>query len=142
MNLIRWALVPLSAIAVWLAGILVGIAGISLLDSLCPPELMVSGSCTAAWHTLAVEALMLLCTAAVSAGIVVIPACVAPAKRFLVAALAFGCGALFAMYAASGGYLWGPFVVAGLTGSASLWFAASKWRPPRSRHLTVGSHLP
>ena len=141
MNLIRWALVPLSAIAVWLAGVLVGISGLTLLDRLCPPELMVSGSCTAAWHAPAEEVLLLLCTALVSAGIVVILAYVAPARRFLVAALAFGCGALFGLYAASGGYLWGPFIVAGLTGSASLWFAASKWRRPRSGHLTV-SHLP
>lgn len=126
MNVMRWALVPLSAIAVWHAVLLVGIAGISLLDRFCPPELMVSGACTATWHAPAVEALMILCTAIVSAGIVVIPAYVAPAKRFHVAALAFGCGAVFALYGASGGDLWGPFFVAGLTGAGSLWFVASK----------------
>jgi len=72
---------------------------------------------------------MLLCTAAVSAGIVVIPALVAPSRRFRrVAILAFTCGAAFALYAASGGSLWGPFFVAVLTGSASLWFVGSKWR--------------
>lgn len=128
MNLMRWALVPLSGIVVWHAVLLAGIAGISLLDRFCPPELMVSGVCTATWHAPAVEGLILLCTAIVSAGIVVIPAYVAPAKRPLVAALAFGCGAVFALYGASGGYLWAPFFVAGLTGSASLWFVASKWR--------------
>jgi len=71
---------------------------------------------------------MLLCTAVVSAGIVVIPALVAPSRRFRVAVLAFTCGAAFALYAASGGSLWGPFFVAVLTGSASLWFVGSKWR--------------
>jgi hypothetical protein len=127
-NLVRWALVPLSAIAVWYAVLVMGIVGISLLDRFCPPELMVSGACTASWHAPAVDALVLLCTAAVSAGIVVIPTYVAPAKPFLVAALAFACGAAFALYAVSDGDLWGPFFVAGLTGCASLWFVAWRWR--------------
>ena len=108
--------------------LLVGIAGISLLDRFCPPDLMVSGACTATWHAPAVEGLVPLRTAMVSAGIVLVPAYVAPARRFLVAALAFGCGAAFALYAASDGDLWGPLFVAGVTGSASLWFLASKWR--------------
>jgi hypothetical protein len=132
MNLMRWAGVPLSAIAVWYGVLVVGIAGISVLDRFCPPELMVSGACTASWHAPAVEALMLLCTAIVAAGIVIIPAYVAPAQRFLVAALAYGCGAVFALYAASDGSLWGPFFVAAFTGSASLWFVAARWRIRRA----------
>jgi hypothetical protein len=133
MNLMRWALVPLSGIAVWHAVLVVGIASISFLDRFCPPELMVSGLCTAAWHAPAVEALILLCTAIVSAGIVIIPAYVAPAKRFRVAALAYGCGAVFALYGASDGDFWGPFFMAGLTGSASLWFIASSRHDRRDR---------
>ena len=139
MNLLRWAVVPLSGIVVWYSVLFAGIVGISLLDRLCPPELIVSEACTATWHAPAVEGLVLLCTAVVSVGVVVIPAYVAPARRFLVAALAFACGAVFALYAASDGSLWGPFFVAALAGSASLWFAASKWRLPRNRHLKVGS---
>ena len=126
-NLARWILVPLSGVAVWYAVLLLGIAGYELLDRLCPPELVVSGACTASWHAPAVEVLMLVCTALVSAGIVVIPALIAPARRFQVAAVAFGCGATFAIYAASGGSLWGPFFVSALTGAGSLWLVASKW---------------
>jgi hypothetical protein len=127
-KLVRWVLVPLSGVAVWYAVLLVGIAGFGLLDRFCPPELIVSGACTAGWHAPAVEALVLLCTAVVSAGIVVVPALVAPAGRFQVAVLAYGCGAVFALYAASGGSLWGPFFVSALSGSASLWLVAAKWR--------------
>jgi hypothetical protein len=127
-KLLRWTFVPLSGIAVWYAALLLGIAGYGLLDRLCPPALVVSGACTASWHGPASEALLLLCTALASAGIVLVPALVAPARRFRVAVLAFGCGAAFALYAASGGSLWGPFFVAGLAGSASLWLAASRWR--------------
>lgn len=131
MQLVRWALVPLSGIAVWYAVLVLGIVGSVVIDSFCPPELVVSGACTATWHSPAVETLMLLCTAIVSAAVVVIPALVAPARRFEVAVLAYGCGAAFALYAASLGYLWRPFFVAALGGSASLWLAAAKWRKRR-----------
>ena len=33
--------------------------GYNLLDSLCPPELMVSGACTAPWYAPAVEGVIL-----------------------------------------------------------------------------------
>lgn len=127
-NLVRWALVPLSAIAVWFAMVWVGIAGYDMLDRFCPPDLVVSGMCTATWHGPAVEVLILLCTAAVSAGIVIVPALVAPAARSRVAFFAFACGAVYALYVASGGSMWGPFFVSGLSGSAGLWFIVSKGR--------------
>lgn len=131
-QLVRWILVPLSGIAVWAAVLVLGIAGVDLLSRLCPPALMVSGLCTASWHAPAVEVLILLCTAVVSAGIVLIPAFVAPSNRFRVATFAFACGTVFGLYAASGGSMWGPFFVAASAGSASLWLAASKWRRPRA----------
>jgi hypothetical protein len=87
-KLLRWTFVPLSGIAVWYAALLLGIAGYGLLDRLCPPALVVSGACTASWHGPASEALLLLCTALASAGIVLVPALVAPARRFRVSAAA------------------------------------------------------
>jgi hypothetical protein len=47
---VRWALVPVTAFGVWFGTLLIGIGGSSLLDSLCPPDLMISGICTAPWH--------------------------------------------------------------------------------------------
>jgi len=85
-------------------------------------------ACMATWHGPAVDALILLCTAVAATGIVVVPALVAPSRRFLVAALEYAGGAAFAVYAASGGDLWGPFVVAAISGSAALGLAASRWR--------------
>jgi len=125
--LARWALVPLSGLAVWLAVLLLGIVGYGVLDSLCPPELMVSGACTARWHGPGVDALVLLCTALASAGVVIVPARVAPGRRFHVALAAFTVGAVFALYVARGGSLWGPFFAAALAGSAGLWLVASRW---------------
>ena len=128
---LRWLLVPVTGAAVWFGVLALGIAGYATLDSLCPPSLVVSGMCTAPWHSPAVEALMLTCTALVSAGVVIAPALIAPSHRFEVAAVAYGCGAAFAIYTARGGGLWAPFFVAALVGSASLWLAASKWKHSR-----------
>ncbi len=125
---LRWIAVPLAAIAVWYAVLLLGLAGVGALDALCPPELVVSGACTAPWHGPSVEALILVCTAVAAFGIVIVPALVAPSHRFRVALASFLGGAAFAVYAAGGGSVWIPFAVAAVTGSGALRLAASKWR--------------
>ena len=124
-------IVPLAGLGVWYAVLIWGMLAVTVLDSMCPPELMISGGCTASWHAPAVEALVLLCTGAVAAGIVILPALVAPSHRLQVACLAFALGAAFALLAASGGSLWGPFTIAALSGSAALWFVASSERRGR-----------
>jgi len=115
-------------VIVWYTVLFLGLAGVSVIDSFCPPELVVSGACTAAWHAPAVDALVLLCTAIAAVGIVIVPALVAPSRRLLVAGLAYACGTAFAVYAASGGQLWGPFFVAGVSGSIAVWLASLRWR--------------
>jgi len=126
--------VPLSALAVWFGVALLGLAAYNLLDSLCPPELMVSGACTAPWYASAVEGVILLCTGLAAAGIVIIPALVAPAWRVEVSTFAFACGALFAIYAALDASLWLAFVVAAIAGSISLWgvFAVRRRSNPQA----------
>lgn len=130
-KLVRWALVPMAVLSVWYTVLFLGMAGLSVVDAFCPPELVISGACTAAWHAPVVNALVLVCTAVAAVGIVIVPALVAPTHRLLVAGLAYGCGALFAVYAASGGTLWGPFFVAAIGGSGALWLASSWWRVDR-----------
>src|SRR5262245_23856301 len=111
MRILRWLTVPLAGIAVWYVTLLVGFGAVSVLDALCPPQLVVSGLCTASWYEPAFEALLLVCTALVAAGVVLVPALVAPAHRFRVAMIGYGCGATFALYAASGGSMWGALLV-------------------------------
>jgi hypothetical protein len=130
-KLVRWLSVPIAAIAVWYVVLLIGIALVGVLDSLCPPDLVVSGLCTAPWYGPVFEALLLICTAAVAAALVIVPALVAPAHQFGVAVIAYSCGAVVAVYVAFGAFAWGPFVASALSGSAALWLAAAKWRAPR-----------
>ena len=125
---LRWLGVPLAGAAVWWTVLLSGVGAMSLLDALCPPDLVISGMCTAAWHGWAVEALIFACSAVVAAGLVLLPAWVAPAHRFPVAILFFVGGAGFALWFAWGGDAWGPFVRAALGGCPALARAASLWR--------------
>ena len=128
MKTLRWIAVPLSAIAVWYGLLLLGIASVGVLDSLCPAELMISGVCTAPWYELAFDALVLVYTGLVSAGVVLIPGFLAPSHRFYVALSAYVAGACFAIYVASMGSVWAPFATSAVSGSAALWLAASTWR--------------
>jgi hypothetical protein len=125
---LRWLLVPVSAFVVWAATLLLGLAGVNVVDSFCPPQEMVSGACIAPWHQPAIEALIIVCAGLAAFGIVVVAALVAPVHKLRVAVVAFACGALFAGYLAQSGDAWGPFLSAGTGGSIGLWLVASRWR--------------
>jgi hypothetical protein len=86
---VHWILVPVTAFAVWLGTLLIGIGGSSLLDSWCPPDLMVSGACTAPWHRPAMAGLEMICAGTAAVGFIVLPAKVAPAYRSHVAVVCF-----------------------------------------------------
>ena len=100
MRLLRWLLLLPSTYIAWWVALLVGIVYVSFLDWLCPPELVVSGSCTASWHRLALDA-GVVAGAGLAAGLVMLTAIlVAPSHRRLVATIAFGLGSISAMYIA------------------------------------------
>lgn len=117
---VRWLLVPLTAFAVWVGTLLVGIGGVSLLDSMCPPDLMVSGLCTAAWHRPAMAGLEMLCAGIAAIGFIVLPAKVAPTHRVQVAVVCFVVGGLLTSALAVAGALWWPSAVAAIAGIAAL----------------------
>jgi hypothetical protein len=83
-----------TAFAVWFGILLIGIGGSTLLDSLCPPDVMISGICTAPWHEPAMTALETVCAAMAAVGFIALPAAVAPAYRIVVAVGCFVVGGL------------------------------------------------
>lgn len=128
-QILRWVAVPLAGVVGWLATLFVGMASIGLLDSLCPPELVVSGACTAPWYDPAFTTLAVAFSFVVAFPIVLAPAATAPTHRFAVAIVAFLCGAAFATYVVAVDYsLWPHFLAAGLGGSISIVLASSRWR--------------
>ena len=79
---------------------MVGVAYVGFLDWLCPPELMVSGLCTATWHGPAFD-VGIVAGAGLAAALVMLTVIViAPSHRRSVAAMAFGVGSIVAMYMA------------------------------------------
>jgi len=117
---LRWILVPVTAFSVWAALLLTGLMGVDVLDSLCPPDLMISGLCTAWWHRPAMTGLEMICAGLAAAGFVALPARVAPAHRVTVALLCFVLGALFTVELATSGEMWAPSTVAALVGVMTL----------------------
>ena len=133
MTAVRWALVPVTAFGVWFGTLLIGIGGSSLLDSLCPPDLMISGFCTAPWHGPAMRALEMVCAAIAAVGFIALPAAIAPAYRIPVAVGCFVVGGLLTIELALAGTLWAPAAVAAVAGVITLWLTVSRFRRSRSR---------
>ena len=128
---VRWLLVPLTALAVWVGTLLIGIGASGLLDSLCPPELMVSGLCTAPWHRPAMAAVEMICAGIAAAGFIALPVRVAPAYRTQVAVACFVAGGLFTIQLAIAGAMWAPAVVAAAVGAIVLGRTISRARACR-----------
>src|SRR5215510_8692177 len=99
-----------------------GIAAASLLDSLCPSDLMVSGICTAPWHQPAMTGLEMLCAAIAAVGFIVLPAAVAPAYHVRVAVACFVIGGLLTIELTIAGGLSAAAAVAAITGGTTLWW--------------------
>ena len=133
----RWIAVPLTAALTWSGVLGAGLLGLSAIDAACPPDLVVSGMCTAWWYGPAVEGWILVRSAVVAAGLVLLPAAVAPAHRFVIATIAFVAGAAFAIYVASGGHAWGPFTAAACAGVLA-WHRAAGWWRDGARSIAWG----
>ena len=106
MKLARWLMLLPSAYAAWWIVLIVGILYVSFLDWLCPPELILSGFCTASWYKPAFDAGVIV-GAGLGAGLILLTTIlVAPSHRRLVAAIAFGIGSAVALYGAYKTDLW------------------------------------
>lgn len=93
----RWiVLVP----ALWLAWgvtVAVGLGLLTLANRACPPELVVSGACTAPWMPFVTRAIAIAGAALVAALAVTTGYIVAPSQRHQVAGLVFALGAVAAI---------------------------------------------
>jgi hypothetical protein len=102
MSLLRWLLV----VPLGVGGAFVGFVVAAFLDSasvrLCPPELLVSGACTAAWYPALQQGIMCLGGALGAALVVSMPAFAAPAHKQYVALVALFLGAAYSLWALHG----------------------------------------
>jgi hypothetical protein len=128
---IRWLLVPLSAAAVVVAGIVGARWAVSIVDRRCPVESMVGGACVEPWHTTAVEASIYTAIVLAVLGLVILPSLIAPQLKRTVAVVAF-LGAIAAAGAAYFMTAWAemllPLVVTVLSGGIGILWVWSRSR--------------
>ena len=98
----RWlALIP-ACIAAWYLALFIGLYVRSVVASFCPPDLVVSGFCQAAWYPTA-EKIVIGFGVALSAFLVVLTAAVvAPTHRVLASKAALAIGTIVAIIFAVG----------------------------------------
>ena len=94
---LRWLLVLPAVCAAWAISVLSGYALLSYVESLCPPELLVSGMCTAEWFPGAEKAVFCFSTALAATLVVLATVIVAPLHKGRAAWIAFAGGAMAAI---------------------------------------------
>jgi hypothetical protein len=96
----RWVALLPAVLAAWYAAVFIGVAVLNYVESLCPPELMISGMCTAEWFPRAEKAVFCLATAVSAVLVVLSAALVAPFQKIRTAWSIFAVGSAVAI-------LWG-----------------------------------
>ena len=128
-RVLRWLAVPMAGIAFWLMARFLGLIGLRLLRSMCPPELVISNLCTASWYVPAESLYVLTNIAILSAGLVLAPAFIAPSHRFRIALVGYVFSLIFTatVYVISGEQKGVGAIISGGSGSIALWLAAKIW---------------
>lgn len=132
MTVIRWLLTLPSAALGWMAMFAAGFSMLALLQRLCPPELVVSGMCTASWYRSAETGAFALSAALGAALFIALPSLVAPAHRprVAIAAWLLGCAWTTWLAVAVGGSIALPAAAAVASGLlVALRFARAARRP-------------
>ena len=119
-EIIRWLLVIPSAFVGWYAALFMGFLLYSVADYFCPPELMISGQCSASWHQPVIDGVIIFGASLSAILVILFSVLVAPNKRKLVAKIIYLGGVLLAMYAVYETSAWGAFAGAVLSGALFL----------------------
>lgn len=121
MHVIRWALVPVAALAAWGVAIVIGVLLHEATTRLCPESYIVSGACFAPWTPVADAAVLMISAAIAAALIVLATGYTAPSHRPRVAAVVYGLGAAWAVVIAIGGAAYLALPAAGIAGAWAMW---------------------
>lgn len=98
----RWLVLIPACIAAWYVALFIGLYVHGIVDSFCPPELVVSGFCEASWFPAAEKAAICFGVALSAFLVVVTAALVAPTHRLLASKAALAIGTLVAIVFAVG----------------------------------------
>jgi hypothetical protein len=98
LHIIRWILVPLSAVLGWYIAFFIALAILNYAGNFCPPELVSSGTCMAKWYSKAENIIINIGAGLGAVLVVLLPTLIAPAYRSSVAAIAYVAGTLAALW--------------------------------------------
>ena len=97
MTVLRWiCVIPAAYLGYYLA-MIGGIAALALAESFCPPDMLVSGMCTAEYMRWTEKILFLLFPGIAAVLVVLLPALVAPTRKVAVACVFLAVGSVIAM---------------------------------------------
>lgn len=134
---LRWIAIAPAILLAWVAAFAIGIGLLNVARRFCPPDAMISGTCTARWYATVELAIMALATALAAFFIVGISVWLAPSHRALVAKLVTGGGIAYAFYFAAQTGLWLCFGTAAAAAVATCWRVVlneSRFAPASSSH--------
>ena len=118
---LRWALALASPVLGYVVSIVGSVFGASALRQFCPPELLVSGMCTAHWYASAELAAIAAFVALGASLCVALPVAFAPSHKHWVALVAYAAGAIFVSVFTwqVGLSFWPPYAAALLLGGVT-----------------------
>lgn len=133
---LRWVLAVITGFVVWHVVAILGLMAVSVLDSFCPPDQVVSGMCTAPWYDTAFDALVIVFAGLSAVAVVLVPPLVAPTHRWEASLAAYGIGATFAIvFAAGSSTLWAPTASALVAGATAILGARALWKRSPNRSV-------
>lgn len=94
---LRWLAVILSAVLAWWIAFIVGLFMMSAAERLCPPELLISGTCNVPWWSYVVQGISSFGAALAAVLVVLVSSVVAPSHRRRVAWLTYSVGTVVAV---------------------------------------------
>lgn len=130
-RIVRWLLVPASAVAVVALAVAGSRWAVSLIDRRCPVDRMIGGACVEPWHTGAVEGSIYVSVVVGALALALVPAMVAPGLKRTVAAAGclLGVGAGLTLYLSTGwNELLVPLILAAAAGSLGVWWVCYRRR--------------
>lgn len=144
MKILRWILAAPAGIAAWYGTLFVGVFAYERIETLlCPIGQMYSGTCTNPSVRHVLDGVVGFFVAISAIAVVGATAAVAPSHRGPVAWIAFGVGAIFAVYFMIGTtmYISGPAAIAAGALTA-MTISRSVCRPPNQKNLEVTTPAP
>ncbi len=132
--MMRWLLVPVSAVAIAGLGFATGRWIVSAAGHRCAPEFHAGGACVESWHTGLIETVVYAGLIVTVPALIIVPVLIAPALRRTLAIIVASIllGSLFTFYRVTGwAELLAPLIVAALCAAVTLWWIWSRSRTAR-----------